>query len=130
MISARVVVNPKKYNMLQTNLKHIESEEAFHNVINKNENVMICCGRMGPMCVPVYAIMKEIEPEYQQVQFYDLEFDGPIGYIIRNLPECKGFMGLPFTVYFKNGKVAAATTSIQSMDQICHILDQEFGDKI
>jgi thioredoxin 1 len=129
MISASVYVQSKKEKMLQTNLKHIESEETFQNVINDNENVMICCGRMGPMCVPVYAIMKEIEPEFQHVQFYDLEFDGPIGHLIRNLPECKGFMGLPFTVYFKNGVVAAATTSIQSMDQVCNILDQEFGDK-
>jgi thioredoxin 1 len=115
--------------MLQTNLKHIESEETFHKVINENENVMICCGRMGPMCVPVYAIMKEMEPDYQHVQFLDLEFDGPVGHVIRNLPECRGFMGLPFTVYFKNGKVAAATASIQSIDQICNILDREFGVK-
>jgi thioredoxin 1 len=115
--------------MLLTNLKHIESEEAFHKVINENENVMICCGRMGPMCVPVYAIMKEVEPDYPHVQFLDLEFDGPIGHVIRNLPECRGFMGLPFTVYFKNGKVAAATASIQAMDQVCNILDREFGIK-
>ncbi|MEI6748870.1 MAG: thioredoxin [Bacteroidales bacterium] len=115
--------------MLQTNLKHIVSEEAFYDVINENENVMICCGRMGPMCIPVYAIMKEIEPEYKQVQFHDLEFDGPLGHLIRNLPECKGFMGLPFTVYFKNGQVAAATASIQSIDQVHHILEREFGSK-
>jgi len=115
--------------MLQTNLKHIESEEGFNKVVNENENVMICCGRMGPMCVPVYAIMKEMETEYTHVQFHDLEFDGPIGHVIRNLPECKGFMGLPFTVYFKNGQVAAATTSIQSMDQVRHILDREFSVK-
>lgn len=113
--------------MLQTNLKHIESEEAFNKVINENENVMICCGRMGPMCVPVYAIMKEMEPEYKHVQFLDLDFDGPFAHVIRNLPECRGFMGLPFTVYFKNGKVAAATTSIQSMDQVQNILENEFG---
>jgi len=36
-------------------------------------------------------------------------------------------MGLPFTVYFKNGKVVAATTSIQSKDQMMEILDREFG---
>lgn len=115
--------------MLQTNLKHIETEEAFYKVINEHENVMICCGRMGPMCVPVYAIMKEMEPEYQHVQFHDLEFDGPFSHVIRNLPECRGFMGLPFTVYFKNGQVAAATASIQSMDQVRHILNQEFSVK-
>lgn len=113
--------------MLLTNLRHIESEEDFRKVITETENVMICCGRMGPMCVPVYAIMKELENEYIHVGFYDLEFDGPIAHVIRALPECQGFMGLPFTVYFKNGKVAAATTSIQSMNQVSEILDNAFG---
>jgi thioredoxin 1 len=113
--------------MLLTNLKHISTEEDFQKVISNNENVMICCGRMGPMCIPVYIIMKKVEQEYKHVQFYDLEFDGPFGYVIRNLPECKGFMSLPFTVYFKNGHVAAATTGIQSMDQIRIILDGEFS---
>jgi len=112
--------------MLLTNLKHIESEADFRVVLNENENVMICCGRMGPMCVPVYAIMKEVEPEYTHVGFYDLEFDGPYAHVIRNLPECSRFMGLPFTVYFKKGQVVAATTSIQSMDQVRNILDHAF----
>jgi thioredoxin 1 len=115
--------------MLQTNLKHILSEAEFRKTILENEHVMICCGRMGPMCVPVYAIMKELEPDYPHVGFFDLEFDGIHAHVIRNLPECKGFMGLPFTVYFKNGQVAAATTSIQSRDQVRHILDQTFGSK-
>jgi hypothetical protein len=30
-------------------------------------------------------------------------------------------------VYFKNSKVVAATTSIQNGDQICKVLDREFG---
>jgi len=38
------------------------------------------------------------------------------------LPECRGFMGLPFTVYFKNGAPAKATTSIQTQDQVESIL--------
>jgi thioredoxin 1 len=36
-------------------------------------------------------------------------------------------MGLPFTIYFKNGKVAAATTSIQSKKQVADLLDQVYG---
>jgi thioredoxin 1 len=36
-------------------------------------------------------------------------------------------MGLPFTVYYKNGKVVAATSSIQSQEQITEILDKVFG---
>lgn len=113
--------------MLQTNLKHVESEQQYSEVIQNDENVMICCGRMGPMCVPVYDIMEDLEDEYKQVKFYDMDFDHPEAHVIRNLEECRGFMGLPFTVYYKNGKIVKATTSIQNLDQITEILDGEFS---
>ena len=115
--------------MLMTNLKHLESDEDIQKALKDNENVMICCGRMGPMCIPVYAEMARLEKEYTHVAFRDLEFDIPAADFIRKLPECQGFMGLPFVVYFKNGKVAAATTSIQSREEIVAILDREFGKK-
>ncbi len=87
---------------------------------------MVCCGRMGPMCVPVYEVMEEIENKYDKVNFCDMAFDSPEAHVIRNLPECQGFAGLPFTVYYKNGKVVKATSSIQNMDQVTEILDTEF----
>jgi len=113
--------------MLQTNLKHITSRDQYEEVINSNEKVMICCGRMGPMCVPVYASMKELEGDYSDVAFYDMEFDHPDASIIRNLEECRGFMGLPFTVYYKDGEVVAATSSIQSKEQIRTVLDEKLA---
>jgi thioredoxin 1 len=113
--------------MLKTQLQHITSEEEFQKVLGQNENVMVCCGRMGPMCIPVYGVMEELEPEYTHVAFRDMEFDHPVAHVIRNLPECKNFAGLPFTVYFKDGKVAKATSSIQDMDQVTGILDTQFG---
>ena len=113
--------------MLDTNLKHLETEVDIKEVLTQNENVMICCGRMGPMCIPVYCIMEELEREYKHVAFRDQDFDIPAANFIRSLPECASFMGLPFTVYFKNGKVVAATTSIQSKAQIKKILDEKFG---
>ncbi len=112
---------------LDTNLEHIISESQYNEIINNNENVMICCGRMGPMCVPVYADMEDLRNEYPQVKFYDMLFDIPDAHVIRNLPECRGFMGLPFTVYYKNGKVVKATSSIQTRDQIKVILDEQFS---
>lgn len=112
--------------MLQTNLKHLLSAAQFEEVIGNGDQVMVCCGRMGPMCVPVYSSMKELESEYPGVKFYDMEFDLPDAAVIRNLPECQGFMGLPFTVYFKDGKVVEATSSIQSADQIKAVLDSKF----
>jgi len=112
--------------MLYTNLEHVESEAQFHKVLEENENVMICCGRMGPMCVPVYAAMEELREEYPNVKFMDMEFDIPDAHVIRNAPECAGFMGLPFTMYYKNGKVVKATTSIQDKDQIENILKEVY----
>ena len=113
--------------MLDTNLKHLETEEDVNEVLKTNENVMICCGRMGPMCIPVYRIMEEVECEYPHVAFQDQDFDIPAADFIKHLPECGSFMGLPFTVYFKMGKVVAATTSIQTRKQVTQILDKEFG---
>ncbi len=112
--------------MLQTNLKHILTVDDHKKFIEENDNVMICCGRNGPMCIPVYGIMENLEGTYKNVRFADMEFDNPESHIIRNAPECRGFMGLPFTVYYKNGKLVKATTSIQNEQQITTILDAEF----
>ncbi len=113
--------------MLQTGLEHIESEEAFRQALEENDNVMICCGRMGPMCLPVYDIMETLTPEYPHVAFRDMAFDEPVGRVVRDLPETAGFTGLPFTVYFREGKVVAATSSIQTMDQVTAVLDAKFA---
>jgi thioredoxin 1 len=45
---------------LYTNLEHIASASEFNKIIEENENVMICCGRMGPMCTPVYGEMERL----------------------------------------------------------------------
>ncbi len=113
--------------MLRTNLTHALNVEEHSKLLQENENVMICCGRMGPMCIPVYEAMEELEGEYKNVKFADMEFDTPDAKVIRNLPECSSFQGLPFVVYYKNGQVVKATSSIQSKDQITTILDQHFG---
>lgn len=112
--------------ILPTNLKHVASASDLQQIIESSENVMVCCGRMGPMCIPVYKVMKELEQEYPQVDFRDMAFDMPDARVIRELPEARGFMGLPFTVYYKKGKVVAATSSIQSEAQVRAILDKHF----
>ncbi|MFW6151941.1 MAG: thioredoxin [Verrucomicrobiota bacterium] len=115
--------------MLQTNLEHLETRASLMESLRKHENVMICCGRMGPMCLPVYAAMDNLRSEYPHVAFFDQDFDGPAAGYIQDLPECSAFMGLPFTVYFKNGKPVAATTSLQASHQVRSILDRHFGNK-
>ena len=112
--------------MLDTNLKHVESREEIEELIKNNADVMVCCGRMGPMCIPVYGIMEELEPKHPHVQMRDMDFDISAASFIKKLPECAFFMGLPFTVYFKNGKVVEATSSIQDKKQITGILDKVF----
>jgi thioredoxin 1 len=113
--------------LLKTGLQEIETAQELQKLISENENVMVCCGRMGPMCLPVYDVMEELEEERTSVKFMVMAFDNPEASIIRNAPECRGFMGLPFTMYYKNGKVAHATSSIQNMQQITGILDSKFG---
>ena len=114
---------------LPTNLKHVADVAEYNQVLNDHENLMICCGRMGRMCIPVYAIMESLEKDYPNVQFRDMEFDSPDSHIIRTQPACSGFMGLPFTVYYKNGEVIKATSSIQSKEQVKEILDTVFSTK-
>ncbi len=114
---------------LLTNLEHLKTANQLKEVIESNKNVMVCCGRMGRMCIPVYSAMEILRSDYQDVKFFDMPFDSPEAHIIRNLPECANFMGLPFTVYYKDGKVVKATTSIQSKEQIKEIIEQNFVSK-
>ena len=111
--------------LLQTPIHEIETAEELKKIISENENVMVCCGRMGPMCIPVYDIMDELQDEYEHVKFYSMAFDSPEAEPIRNAPECAGFMGLPFTMFYRDGKVADATSSILNRQQITSILDRK-----
>ncbi len=113
--------------MLQTNLEHINTKEELQELIENNEKVAVCCGRMGPMCLPVYDIFDVLQDKYPDVKFRDMEFDIPDAAVIRNLPECRGFTGLPFTVYYRNGKVVKATSSIQSAKQVKDIINEVFA---
>lgn len=114
---------------LRTGLHEFETAEELKSFINENENVMVCAGRMGPMCIPVYGIMEELQDEdaYSHVKFAVMAFDSPEAHIVRNDPKCAGFMGLPFTMYYKNGQTAHATSSIQNMQMVISVLDTHFA---
>ena len=94
--------------MLYTNLKHLESAIDYTGVIHENENVLIICGRMDPVCIPVYRVAEELEKEYTHVRFFDMEFDNPQSQIVRDLPEVRGFRVIPFLIYYKNGQITKA----------------------
>ena len=61
--------------MLHTELQEIETAAELEKLIAENENVMVCCGRMGPMCIPVYGVMEELEEERTDVKFAVMAFD-------------------------------------------------------
>jgi thioredoxin 1 len=56
-----------------------------------------------------------------------MDFDIPDAEVIRRLPECHTFNGLPFTIYYRNGKVVKATSSIQSAKQVKDIIGEVFA---
>ena len=113
--------------MLQTNLQHIETEEQYKTLMENNGKIAICCGRMGPMCLPVYDIFDILKEKHTDIQFRDMDFDTPVAAFVRNLPECSEFMGLPFTVYYRNGEVVKATSSIQNAKQVKDIIAEVFA---
>ncbi len=112
--------------MLQTALHEIETAEELKKLQEENENLMVVCGRMGPMCIPVYDAQEELQDDYDNVKFCVMAFDNPEANIVRQDPACAGFMGLPFTMYYKNGETVHATTSIQSLQQVKEIIDSKF----
>ncbi|MHA1728062.1 MAG: thioredoxin family protein [Promethearchaeota archaeon] len=112
---------------LETNLQHINNKEELNELISNNEKVAVCCGRMGPMCVPVYGIFEELEKTRPDIKFTDFLFDHPDASVIRNLPETRSFRGLPFTIYYRNGKVVKATSSIQSPSQVKDTIKEAFN---
>lgn len=113
--------------MLQTNLTHINTDEELQAAIKDNEKLMVACGRMGPMCIPVYDIMEGLEKERTDVTFRDMSFDTPVANAIRSLPHVRHFQSLPFVVYYKNGEVAKVTGGIQNKQQVTAALDEAFG---
>ena len=112
--------------MLYTNLKHIESAADHSKIVNENQNVVVICGRMGIQCIPVYRITEELEAEFTNIQFYDMEFDNPESHVIRELFEVRNFMSIPFVIYYRNGEVVKATSGSQTKAQVKAILETEF----
>jgi len=113
--------------MLYTNLNHIETASDYARIIRENENVLIICGKMDPICIPFYGIAEELENVYQHVRFFDLEFDNPESLIVREMKEVNDKNGIPLAVYYKNGNLVNVTAGIQTKNQVQTILDKEYS---
>jgi len=55
-----------------------------------------------------------------------MEFDNPESIVIRSLSEVDDLTGIPFTIYYKNGKVAKATSGILTKADVTAIVDKDF----
>jgi thioredoxin 1 len=112
--------------MLYTNLKHIESAAELTQIVTENESVVVICGRMDPVCIPVFRIAEALETEFVNVKFFDMEFDNPESDIIRTSSEVIGFSSVPFVLYYRSGSIVKATSGAQTQTQITGILNLEF----
>ncbi|WP_010243414.1 YbbN family protein [Acetivibrio cellulolyticus] len=106
--------------MFDISVEQITDALEVERLIENSNKLVICAGRWDPMCIPVYRAMEQIikDGQFQDTLLRVIEFDSEAASKIRGLEECKHFRGLPFTVYFLNGKVVCATASIQSRQQI------------
>jgi thioredoxin 1 len=116
--------------MLYTNLEHIETANDFLKVVSENENAVVICGRMGPLCVPVYRAVEELANEFAHIKFYDMEYDNPEFYFFHALPEVQGLEEIPFTVLYRNGKPIKSVAGMFSKAQFKEILNKELLVKI
>ena len=112
---------------LQTDLHEISTKNELADVISNDEKAVVVCGRMGPMCIPVYGIMESLRNKQIDTKFYSMGFDNPGASMIRNLPEASRFRGLPFTIYYRNGEVVKATSSIQGPKEVKTIIKEVFA---
>jgi thioredoxin 1 len=110
--------------MLYTNLNHIETAAGYTLATSQNENVMIVCGSMCPASVLVYRIVEELEAANPKVHFFDMEWDNPESYVIKELPVLQHFTDIPLAIYYKNGKAVEATSGYQNHNEIQSVLNK------
>lgn len=46
--------------MLKTKLINLKSSQQVKDTITENQKLIICAGRWGPMCIPVYRAMEKL----------------------------------------------------------------------
>lgn len=110
--------------MLYTNLEHIETARDFEKIIRENENVVVICGRMGPLCVPVYRAIEELGNEFQQIKFYDMEYDNPEFYFFHARPEVSNLDEIPFTTFYHRGEAVKSVAGMQTKVQLKKFLNE------
>ena len=113
--------------MLYTSLNHIENKAGFTRAMQNNDNVVVVCGRMDQLSIPVYRNAAKLMKKYHHIRFYDVEFDNPESEFIQKLPGIDSLVSLPITIYIKSGEVVKATSGLQSKIEMINILDEEYS---
>lgn len=110
--------------MLYTNLNHIETSAEFQQIIAGSSQVVIVCGRMGEFSIPVYRVLEDLQKEYPEVKFFDMEFDNPESRVVCELfaeiPEAK----VPFLLFYENGELTFRTWGTKTKGQIEEIINK------
>jgi thioredoxin 1 len=106
--------------IFDTTVGQIKSVDEFNSYLKNNPRAVICAGRWGPMCIPVYKAMEQMEEKekYKDVRLLVVDFDTTSANSIRMDEKCRSFRGLPFTAYYLNGEMVHATSSIQTKQQL------------
>jgi len=113
--------------MLYTNLKHIETSSDYTRTIGQNGNVIIICGRMNPVCIPIFRIAEELESTYKHVKFYDMEFDNPESGVLKNVVQYYNLEDIPLVGYFKDGNLVEVSIGTQTKEQMLAVLNKEYN---
>ena len=71
-------------------------------------------------------IAEELEADYPDVKFYDMEYDHPELNEVCNHSEFSDFVEIPYIIYYKKGVVVNTTSGTRTKAEIKRILDKEF----
>lgn len=108
--------------MLYTNLNHIERASDYQQVIAENGRVVIVCGRMGEFSIPVYRVLENLQEEYPEVKFFDMEYDNPESSIVCELFADESEAKVPFLLFYENGELIYRTWGTKTREDLVAIL--------
>jgi thioredoxin 1 len=114
--------------MLYTNLKHLETADEHTKVTARNKNIVVICGRMEAECIAAYRLAESLENEYEQVGFYDMEYDNPESVVITSIAETDDTKLPPYIVLYRNGEVARIVTGAIAKESLKEIIETVFNE--
>ena len=114
--------------MLYTNLNHIELSGQLQKVIENNENVVLCYGKMNYDCVPVFNALELLENEFSFIKMYDVEYDNPEFNDFKQSLQNLNLSQLPYVLLFKKGKVHNAFSGTKNENQLREIFNAVYNN--